>query len=275
MGQLLKVCGVIVGAVALGIAAIQIGKTTNATAAAENAPVAPEPTSWWSYSPRQIFETFDSNELKAEADFKGKRVRIVGLVGTVQRDNFGTAFVTLQAGPLKKPSTRDTSILMQMQQEKGQFVRCALRPDAMSGASGLAHGGLIAVDGRGQRLDPLEMEFTDCTVSWVWTPTDRTASLPTQLLARAAEFCLVPRLMGMGMGQKDPEAAARLVTIASQAEKALGSAGITPECDHPLLPLIISCEGEAQRPECLDFIMKANAQMARDEKMAGKTSRAK
>lgn len=220
--------------------------------------------SWWSWSPQQIANLYEENELGAESEFD-RRVTIVGLVDSIQRDTINQPMLVLQVGEVKRSSQHQNSgQLLAALSGVSQGLVCRLSETSVAAAARLSRGGLVAVQGHGGRKGLRGIEFTDCDVTWVYSKTDTVANLPSQQLAQMVDLCVGKRLMRMP--KIDEKQKAHFEKIGSDATAALSAAGITPQCDHPLMVTVMNCDGEKGRPECATPLIKnATDRMARSK----------
>ena len=106
---------------------------------------APEPVS--EVDTAALLAAYDANEIKADADYKGKRVRVSGVVGGIKKSFTGGMYMTIGTG------------------ERFELIslQCSLRKDQVPKLVNLSKGDTVTVEGRVSGL-MLNVHLKDCAV---------------------------------------------------------------------------------------------------------------
>jgi hypothetical protein len=114
---------------------------------ARNAPAPATPT-YTTIELGALLREYEDNEVRADATYKGRRIRVEGIATGVSKGVMGGAFVTLgTTGELEIPS-----------------VQCLIEPSTMASFMNVSKGNRVAVQGR---VDGLLMNvlLKDCELA--------------------------------------------------------------------------------------------------------------
>lgn len=142
----------LVGAAVLGIGScvLCVGVGAVATQNASKAATKPAPGKYDPATPVEIkalLKEYAGNEVRADAAYKGTKIRTAGVVGQIKKDIAGDPYITLGTGKaLEIPS-----------------LQCFLADDQASAASSLSAGERVTIEGR---VDGLLMNVLvkDCVI---------------------------------------------------------------------------------------------------------------
>jgi hypothetical protein len=136
----------IVGAVASKDAATSIA--TPASPGEQRRPAAEhEPDSALNVSLGDLLSEYKDNEIRADGQYKGKRIRVSGTVGDVKKDILSSPYVIVGTGKQFEIPT----------------VQCSLRSSEATKAAGLSKGSSVTVSGKVGGL-MMNVQLRDCTI---------------------------------------------------------------------------------------------------------------
>jgi hypothetical protein len=117
------------------------------TASISSAPAAPRvyPTE---VKLEELLKEYESNEVRADSEFKGKLIRTFGTVGQVSKDLTGEIYVTVGTGA----------------QFEHPVVQCLVGPEEASAAAALSKKGKVTVQGRVHGL-VANVVLRDCVIN--------------------------------------------------------------------------------------------------------------
>lgn len=222
-------------------------------------------------SPKALLSAYLKNEVAADLEFKGKPIRLFGIVGQIGKDGLQHIFVTLETG------------------DQIRKVRCYFHDNQAPAVAQLSRGQLVAIDGS---VSSFVMENPMVAATSVeWAAPSEQAELPL-LAARSAEVCL-PEMLHAAVREKlsaEAAKASKMLTdgdlqaayskfdqevgkerpeflkIPSAARAELAAKKLTPlACDHPLVSALMPCEEDGTvGPECRSaMVRKAIAKLKR------------
>jgi hypothetical protein len=211
--------------------------------------------------PRSLWDAYQKNEVGADNSFRGKRLRLGGVVHDVKKDAFNSIVVDIAAtvatpgGALHGPGT----------------ITCRFGDEWSQQIGAIERGQLLGLEcnGRGMTLGTPQLD--DCSVTWtqpkdlepfaaVLGPSYELCLLAPEDIARVRKILVDGKLVDGGpLSARKRGELAQVDGVRQAASDALSKAGVDPlPCEHPAIWIFKGCDGMGQgtAPQCSSELVK-------------------